>query len=118
MRRQPNLAIRLQLFADGGGKVLDLVADEQGFTGYFPQAARGLSHRWAEGPAPRHRLTFFAVTLLEQHAAFDDTLLLDAWSEGDKRCSGSSHKSCAKRIVKQPARSSRAGRDDRPRSRP
>ncbi|MEQ8766241.1 MAG: hypothetical protein RL885_20170 [Planctomycetota bacterium] len=82
LRHLPTPAVRLQLFPEVGGKVLDLAADETGFAGYFPQAARGVSHVWDEGPAPRHVLTFMAITLLERARGSDPERALAVWPEG------------------------------------
>ena len=57
--------VRLQLFPDVGGKILDLWASSERIRGTIPQA--GVQYDAAAGgDPPRHVLLFFAITLLER----------------------------------------------------
>lgn len=69
-RSGPDPAVRLQLFPDLGGKLLDLGATGRRVWGSFPQAGIALDWRRASGErAPRHLLTFLALSLLEEERA-------------------------------------------------
>jgi hypothetical protein len=61
--------VRLQLFPEVGGKILDLAASAAGAAGAVPPA--GLDWRTELGAAspPPHTMLFFAVTLLERFAS-------------------------------------------------
>ena len=59
--------VRLQLFPDVGGKILDLYASSERIAGAIPQAGSKVDDRTDSGELPRSLLTFFAITLLEHH---------------------------------------------------
>lgn len=77
-RRGPDPAVRLQLFPEVGGRVLDLAASATSFAGRVPQA--DLDVRWTkgEGKVPRHLFSFLAASLLEEGVPLDATRALGA----------------------------------------
>lgn len=74
--------IRVQLFPDLGGKILDLVADEDAIVGSIPQAEIRVEGNPREGNLPRHLLTFFAITLLEAAVPLHPDRVVDVRTEG------------------------------------
>ncbi len=66
VRSGPEPRLRMQLFPDLGGKLLDLAASTERIVGYFPQVRNGVSvGALDEEKAPRHILVFMGLTLLE-----------------------------------------------------
>lgn len=79
---EPGGRVRLQLFPDVGGKILDLYADSTRVLGTIPQGGIRV-----EGPAgpdlPRHVLVFFALTLLEHSTPITRARILGVRRDGD-----------------------------------
>lgn len=59
-------AVRLQLYPELGGRVLDLVANPTSFTGIIPQDDLEVSWSTEDGKPPRHFLAFLAASLIEE----------------------------------------------------
>ncbi len=68
--------VRLQLYPDLGGKILDLVATDAQLIGFLADDSTRLQVA-AGTAAPRHFLTFLALTLLERHRSITAESFID-----------------------------------------
>ncbi|MFT5289871.1 MAG: hypothetical protein ACI82F_001942 [Planctomycetota bacterium] len=67
-RRGVDPAVRLQLYPELGGRVLDLTATPYGFEGIIPPADIDVSWSLSDGKPPRHFFSFLAASLMEESA--------------------------------------------------
>lgn len=74
--------VRLQLFPDIGGKLLDVVATPAAIHGRFPQAGRAVDHD-AGAATPPSLLLLVGLTLLELETPITAVRVLGARSRGD-----------------------------------
>ena len=65
-RNTDSPAVRLQLYPEIGGRVLDLVATPTSFEGVIPPADIHLAWSSEDGSPPRHLFTFLAATLVDE----------------------------------------------------